>query len=171
MLVSVAWSCYVVEQAKARRRVRGESRLLAGESGVEEGDIAVEGGDVARWEEVAAQAKAMEVTLSVQKRFTPDPSHASFFTFGATVSEVHLWMTVEGAFVQGEGFFTMEEVLVDEAIGKLLSFDTVSLLHGTTNKQGVLSSKSSGEPPLLLAVSNHSAIHHAIAAARHQFAH
>ncbi|CAI5973148.1 unnamed protein product [Closterium sp. NIES-65] len=165
MLVSVAWSCYVVEQAKARRRVRGESGLLAGESGVEEGDIAVEGGDVARWEEVAAQAKAMEVTLSVQKRFTPDPSHASYFTFGATVSEV------EGAFVQGEGFFTMEEVLVDEAIGKLLSFDTVSLLHGTTNKQGVLSSKSSGEPPLLLAVSNHSAIHHAIAAARHQFAH
>ncbi|CAI5490282.1 unnamed protein product [Closterium sp. Naga37s-1] len=114
-------------------------------------------------------------------------------------------MGVEGAFVQGQGFFTTEEVLVDEAIGKLLSFDTVSLLHGTANKQGVLSSKydphllshcphplpllstlsllllrrslrstalsSSGEPPLLLAVSIHSAILHAIAAARHQFAH
>ncbi|CAI5527229.1 unnamed protein product [Closterium sp. Naga37s-1] len=30
---------------------------------------------------------------------------------------------------------------------------------------------TSGEPPLLLAVSVHSAIHHAIAAARRQFAH
>ncbi|CAI5527230.1 unnamed protein product, partial [Closterium sp. Naga37s-1] len=183
---------------------------------VEEGDVAVEGGDVARWEEVAAQAKAMEVTLSVQARFTPDPSHASYFTFGAAVSEVEVdvltgavevqradthydfacslnpavdigqthacarhvhaslhpstrtplsfQQPVEGAFVQGQGFFTTEEVLVEEATGKLLSdgtwaykvpsFDTVprhlhvSLLHGTANKQGVLSSKCDPHLPV-----------------------
>ncbi|CAI5472142.1 unnamed protein product, partial [Closterium sp. Yama58-4] len=209
-----------VEQAKARRRVRRECGLMAGEwlmageSGVGEGDVAVEEGDVARWEEVAAQAKAMELVLSAQAHFTPDPSHTSYFTFGAAASEVEVDVLtgavavlradihydcarslnpavdigqVEGAFVQGQGYFTTEEVLVDEATGKLLSdgtwaykvpsFDTVprqlnvSLLHATANKCGVLSSKSSGEPPLLLAVSIHSAIRHAIAAARRQFAH
>ncbi|CAI5973154.1 unnamed protein product [Closterium sp. NIES-65] len=202
------------EQAKACQRVKRDSGLIKGESRIGEDDVAVEEGDVARWEEVAAQAKAMELTLSAQAHFQPDPSHASYFTFGAAVSEVEVDVLtgavavlradihydcarslnpavdigqVEGAFVQGQGFFTTEEVLLEEATGKLLSdgtwaykvpsFDTVprqlnvSLLHGTANKQGVLSSKSSGEPPLLLAVSIHSAIRHAIAAARHQLAH
>ncbi|CAI5476470.1 unnamed protein product [Closterium sp. Yama58-4] len=136
------------EQAKACRRVKRDSGLIEGESGIGEDDVAVEEGDVASWEEVAAQAKAMELTLSAQAHFTPDPSHASYFTFGAAVSEVEVYVLtgavavlrcdihydcarslnpavdigqVEGAFVQGQGFFTTEEVLVDEATGKLLS--------------------------------------------------
>ncbi|CAI5993037.1 unnamed protein product [Closterium sp. NIES-65] len=137
----------------------------------------------------------------------------SYFNFGAAVSEVEVDVVtgsvsvlrcdihydcgrslnpavdigqVEGAFVQGQGFFTTEEVVVDEASGRLLtdgtwsykvpSFDTtprqlnVSLLQGAGNDRGVLSSKTSGEPPLLLAVSIHSAIRYAIAAARREFA-
>ncbi|CAI5490281.1 unnamed protein product [Closterium sp. Naga37s-1] len=78
-----------VEQAKARRRVRGESGLLAGESGVEEGDVAVEGGDVARWEEVAAQAKAMEKSSLLPSHADYVPSHADYVPKSPFFSSSH----------------------------------------------------------------------------------
>lgn len=87
---------------------------------------------------------------------------------------------VEGAFVQGIGYL-FEEVLIGKD-GKLQSdgtweykipsYDTVprelnvELLHSSRNKKGILSSKASGEPPLLLAFSVHCAVRHAIRAAR-----
>ncbi|CAI5994165.1 unnamed protein product [Closterium sp. NIES-64] len=147
-----------------------------------------------------------------QPKPLPGSFFLSYFNFGAAVSEVEVDVVtgsvsvlrcdihydcgrslnpavdigqVEGAFVQGQGFFTTEEVVVEEASGRLLtdgtwsykvpSFDTaprqlnVSLLQGSGNDRGVLSSKASGEPPLLLAVSIHSAIRYAIAAARREF--
>ncbi|GJP64164.1 hypothetical protein CLOP_g21181 [Closterium sp. NIES-67] len=162
-----------------------------------------------------AKAMRMHLSAQANYKPVPPPGSffQTYFNFGAAVSEVEVDVAtgsvsvlrcdihydcgrslnpavdigqVEGAFVQGQGFFTSEEVVVDEASGKLLtdgtwsykvpSFDTaprqlnVSLLQGSGNDRGVLSSKTSGEPPLLLAVSIHSAIRYAIAAARRQFA-
>lgn len=87
---------------------------------------------------------------------------------------------VEGAFVQGIGYLFEETIISDE--GKLVSdgtweykipsYDTiprelnVELLHSSGNSKGILSSKASGEPPLLLAFSVHAAIRHAVRAAR-----
>ncbi|CAI5493676.1 unnamed protein product, partial [Closterium sp. Naga37s-1] len=154
----------------------------------------------------------LSAQANYQPKPLPGSFFLSYFNFGAAVSEVEVDVAtgsvsvlrcdihydcgrslnpavdigqVEGAFVQGQGFFTTEEVVVDESSGRLLtdgtwsykvpSFDTaprqlnVSLLQGSGNDRGVLSSKASGEPPLLLAVSIHSAIRYAIAAARHEF--
>ncbi|KAJ7562480.1 hypothetical protein O6H91_03G070700 [Diphasiastrum complanatum] len=88
---------------------------------------------------------------------------------------------VEGAFMQGVGFFMTEEYVVDE-FGKLWTDGTwtykppsldivprefyVELLNSPTNSKRILSSKASGEPPLLLASSVHSAIRSAIKAAQ-----
>lgn len=88
---------------------------------------------------------------------------------------------IEGAFVQGIGFFTMEEVVVDKD-GKVVSDGTwtykvptidtiprkfnIELLCSSMHEKRILSSKASGEPPLLLAASVHCAIREAIKAAR-----
>eukprot|EP00897_Mesotaenium_endlicherianum_P007758 jgi/Mesen1/700/ME000109S_10923 len=163
------------------------------------------------WEALVQRAKMTGVDLSAQAVYTgktPDGKSTNYYNFGAAISEVEVDVLtgevtvvrsdiaydcgkslnpavdigqVEGAFVQGVGFFTTEEVVVD-AGGKLLSdgtwdykipsYDTiprqlsVELLHGAPHRKGVLSSKASGEPPLLLATSVHSAIRHAIRAAR-----
>ncbi|ESO05727.1 hypothetical protein HELRODRAFT_77403 [Helobdella robusta] len=89
---------------------------------------------------------------------------------------------IEGAFVQGFGLYTMEE-LKYSADGRLLMngpgvykiptlCDTprvfnVTLLKNSKNLKAVYSSKAIGEPPLLLAVSVVGAIRHAITSARH----
>ncbi|XP_024538449.1 probable aldehyde oxidase 1 [Selaginella moellendorffii] len=88
---------------------------------------------------------------------------------------------IEGAFAQGVGFFTSEEHRHDEQ-GKLINDGTwtykpptldnlprhlnVELLNSKVHEHRILSSKASGEPPLLLASSVHGALRHAIAAAR-----
>ncbi|KAK7065267.1 hypothetical protein SK128_021570 [Halocaridina rubra] len=88
---------------------------------------------------------------------------------------------IEGAFVQGMGLFTLEElryspegVLLTQGPGayKIPGFDdiprefNVSLLRGAPNPRAVFSSKGVGEPPLLLATSVFYAIKDAIAAVR-----
>ncbi|XP_025989254.1 xanthine dehydrogenase isoform X1 [Solenopsis invicta] len=88
---------------------------------------------------------------------------------------------IEGAFVQGYGLFTLEEmiysptgILFSRGPGayKLPGFTNipqefnVSLLKGTSNPRAVYSSKAVGEPPLFLASSTFFAIKEAIKAAR-----
>ncbi|KAM6893010.1 xanthine dehydrogenase/oxidase isoform 1-T1 [Lycodopsis pacificus] len=88
---------------------------------------------------------------------------------------------VEGAFVQGLGLFTMEElhyspqgVLLTRGPGsyKIPAFGdiptrlTVSLLRDAPNNKAIFSSKAVGEPPLFLAAANFYAIKDAIIAAR-----
>lgn len=88
---------------------------------------------------------------------------------------------VEGAFVQGLGFFLMEEALI-ASDGVLQSPGTwdykppllpdmpsewkVSLLENGNFDKGFLSSKASGEPPLILSTSAMMAVRRAVVAAR-----
>ncbi|XP_063893712.1 xanthine dehydrogenase [Helicoverpa armigera] len=88
---------------------------------------------------------------------------------------------IEGAFMQGYGFYTLEE-MVFSANGEALSRGpgaykipgfsdipkvlNVSLLKGAPNPRAVYSSKAVGEPPLFLAASVFFAIKEAIKAAR-----
>lgn len=87
----------------------------------------------------------------------------------------------EGAFVMGIGFLLREEVSFDH-LGKLINDGTweykppsfrdipqhfhVEFLHDTPYEKGYLSSKASGEPPLVLANSVAFAVRYAIRAAR-----
>lgn len=88
---------------------------------------------------------------------------------------------VEGAFMQGLGLFTMEELryspsgaLLTRGPGayKIPGFQSiphklnVSLLRGSPNPKAIFSSRAVGEPPLLLAASAFFAIRHAVEAAR-----
>ncbi|KAM3964249.1 xanthine dehydrogenase-like [Aphomia sociella] len=88
---------------------------------------------------------------------------------------------IEGAFMQGYGFFTMEEMLfspegevlsVGPGTYKIPAFSdipkefNVSLLKSGTNPRAVYSSKAVGEPPLFLAASVFFAIKEAIKDAR-----
>ncbi|KAM3303270.1 abscisic-aldehyde oxidase isoform X1 [Capsicum chacoense] len=90
---------------------------------------------------------------------------------------------IEGAFVHGIGFFMNEEYLTNEDelmvsnstwTYKIPTIDTipknfnVQVLNSGHHEKRVLSSKTSGEPPLLLAVSVHCATRAAVKAAREQ---
>uniref|UniRef100_A0A0N5BDQ5 Xanthine dehydrogenase n=1 Tax=Strongyloides papillosus TaxID=174720 RepID=A0A0N5BDQ5_STREA len=84
---------------------------------------------------------------------------------------------IEGAFIQGYGYFTMEEVVFNND-GVRLSNNcskyripgssdiprefNVKLLKGSSNKKGIFSSKAVGEPPLILGSSVYFAIKEAI---------
>ncbi|KAK1604793.1 hypothetical protein QYE76_028466 [Lolium multiflorum] len=91
---------------------------------------------------------------------------------------------VEGSFVQGVGFFTNEEyatnadgLVINDGTWtyKIPTVDTipkqlnVELINSARDQKRVLSSKASGEPPLLLAASVHCAMREAIRAARIEF--
>lgn len=88
---------------------------------------------------------------------------------------------VEGAFVQGVGLFTLEQLLYSPdgvlltrgpgaykipAFGDIPTKLQVSLLRDAPNDKALFSSKAVGEPPLFLAASVFFAIKDAIAAAR-----
>ncbi|XP_004627432.1 xanthine dehydrogenase/oxidase [Octodon degus] len=90
---------------------------------------------------------------------------------------------VEGAFVQGLGLFTMEELHYSPegslhtrgpstykipAFGSIPTEFRVSLLRDCPNKKAIYASKAVGEPPLFLAASIFFAIKDAISAARAQ---
>ncbi|XP_068632331.1 xanthine dehydrogenase-like [Battus philenor] len=92
---------------------------------------------------------------------------------------------IEGAFMQGYGFFTMEEMLFSPngevltrgpGTYKIPGFSdipkefNVSLLKGAPNPRAVYSSKAVGEPPLFLAASVFFAIKEAIKSARREHA-
>ncbi|KAH9323777.1 hypothetical protein KI387_018416 [Taxus chinensis] len=154
------------------------------------------------------EATVQSVDLSAQIYWVPDSSASNYLNYGAAASEVEVDLLsgattilqtdiiydcgrslnpavdlgqIEGAFVQGVGFFMTEEHVVDKN-GKLESDGTwtykvptldtiprkfnVELLNSPVHQKRVLSSKASGEPPLLLAASVHCAIREAIRAAR-----
>ncbi|XP_048532182.1 probable aldehyde oxidase 1 isoform X2 [Triticum urartu] len=163
------------------------------------------------WSSLIAQVKMAGLNLSAHAFWTPDPAFVKYLNYGAAVSEVEIDVLtgattilrsdlvydcgqslnpavdlgqVEGAFVQGVGFFTNEEyttnadgLVVNDGTWtyKIPTVDTipkqfnVELISSARDKKRVLSSKASGEPPLLLAASVHCAMREAIRAARREF--
>ncbi|XP_027104274.2 abscisic-aldehyde oxidase-like isoform X1 [Coffea arabica] len=162
------------------------------------------------WNALILQAHFEAVNLAVNSYYVPDLNSMQYLNYGAAVSEVEIDILtgetkimqsdimydcgqsmnpavdlgqIEGAFVQGIGFFMLEEYLTD-ADGltisdstwtyKIPTIDTipkqlnVEVWNSGHNKKRVLSSKASGEPPLLLAVSVHCATRAAIKEARKQ---
>ncbi|KAK8550751.1 hypothetical protein V6N13_119251 [Hibiscus sabdariffa] len=163
-----------------------------------------------KWETLILQAYMTSVNLSASTLYIPDFSSMQYLNYGAAVSEVEVNLLtgqttilqtdiiydcgkslnpavdlgqIEGAFVQGIGFFMLEEyptnskgLVVAEGTWsyKIPTVDTipkrfnVEILNSGHHKNRVLSSKASGEPPLVLAVSVHCAIRAAIKEARLQ---
>ncbi|CAL4944785.1 unnamed protein product [Urochloa decumbens] len=91
---------------------------------------------------------------------------------------------IEGSFVQGVGFFTNEDYATNSDglvihdgtwTYKIPTVDTipkqfnVEMFNSARDQKRVLSSKASGEPPLVLAASVHCAMREAIRAARKEF--
>ncbi|XP_006650706.2 probable aldehyde oxidase 2 [Oryza brachyantha] len=164
------------------------------------------------WKSLIAQASMANVKLTEHAYWTPDPTFTSYLNYGAAISEVEIDVLtgattilrsdlvydcgqslnpavdlgqVEGAFVQGIGFFTNEEYATNSDglvihdgtwTYKIPTVDTipkqfnVELINSARDHKRVLSSKASGEPPLLLASSVHCAMREAIRAARKEFA-
>ncbi|KAJ7964832.1 putative Aldehyde oxidase [Quillaja saponaria] len=166
--------------------------------------------DSLNWETLILQAYSQAVNLSASSYFVPDITSTDYLNYGAAVSEVEVNLLtgettilqadiiydcgqslnpavdlgqIEGAFVQGIGFFMLEEyptnsegLVVAEGTWtyKIPTVDTipkqfnVEILNSGHHQKRVLSSKASGEPPLLLAVSVHCAAREAIREARKQ---
>ncbi|XP_021715610.1 abscisic-aldehyde oxidase-like [Chenopodium quinoa] len=164
------------------------------------------------WETLIFQAGIQAVNLSASTLYKPDMTSMQYLNYGAVVSEVEVNLLtgettilrsdiiydcgqslnpavdlgqIEGAFVQGIGFFMQEEYLSDPDglvvsdstwTYKIPTIDTipkqlnVEILNSGHHKNRVLSSKASGEPPLLLAASVHCATRAAIKEARRQLA-
>ncbi|WCJ41570.1 aldehyde oxidase 4 [Euphorbia peplus] len=162
------------------------------------------------WEDLIRQAYAEYVHLSANVYFVPDSASQTYLNYGAAVSEVEIDLLtgqtiilrsdmiydcgrslnpavdlgqIEGAFVQGIGFFMLEEYTTNEDglieqhgtwTYKIPTLDTipkqfnVEILNSGPHQHRVLSSKASGEPPLLLSASVHCAIRAAIREARKQ---
>nr|CAB3452001.1 unnamed protein product [Digitaria exilis] len=158
---------------------------------------------------VDVQANMVGVDLSAREYYIPGPS-GSYLNYGAAISEVEIDLLtgatmilrsdliydcgqslnpavdlgqVEGAFVQGIGYFMSEEYVTNSDglvisdgtwTYKIPTVDTipkqfnVKLLNSGFHKKRVLSSKASGEPPLLLAASVHCATRAAIRAAKEE---
>ncbi|KAB2080642.1 hypothetical protein ES319_A05G079700v1 [Gossypium barbadense] len=165
-----------------------------------------------RWETLILQAYVASVDLSASTLFLPDSTSSQYLNYGAAVSEVQVNLLtgetttlrtdiiydsgqslnpavdlgqIEGAYVQGIGFFMLEEYPTNSdglvtANGtwsyKIPTMDTipkqfnVEILNSGHHQKRVLSSKASGEPPLTLAVSVHCATRAAIVEARRQLA-
>uniref|UniRef100_A0A803MDN0 FAD-binding PCMH-type domain-containing protein n=1 Tax=Chenopodium quinoa TaxID=63459 RepID=A0A803MDN0_CHEQI len=164
------------------------------------------------WETLIFQAGLQSVNLSAGTLYKPDMTSMQYLNYGAAVSEVEVNLLtgettilrsdiiydcgqslnpavdlgqIEGAFVQGIGFFMLEEYLTDldglvvsdsTWTYKIPTIDTVpkqlnvEILNSGHHQKRVLSSKASGEPPLLLAASVHCATRAAIKEARRQLA-
>ncbi|KAG2391060.1 Abscisic-aldehyde oxidase [Vigna angularis] len=160
------------------------------------------------WETLILQAYMRAVNLSASSLYTP--GNDGYLNYGAAVSEVEIDLLngetrflqtdiiydcgqslnpavdlgqIEGAFVQGLGFFMLEEyetnldglVLQDGTWNyKIPTVDTipmqfnVQVLNSGHHQHRVLSSKASGEPPLVLAASIHCATRAAVKEARKQ---
>ncbi|PNT73993.1 hypothetical protein BRADI_1g06200v3 [Brachypodium distachyon] len=169
-------------------------------------------GTAPSWSALITQATMASVNLAAHAYWKPDPAFVNYINYGAAVSEVEVDVLtgattilrsdlvydcgqslnpavdlgqVEGAFVQGVGFFTNEEyatnadgMVINDGTWtyKIPTVDTipkqlnVELINSARDKKRVLSSKASGEPPLLLASSVHCAMREAIRAARKEFA-
>ncbi|XP_065866010.1 indole-3-acetaldehyde oxidase-like [Euphorbia lathyris] len=166
--------------------------------------------DSVGWEMLIRQAHMEGVHLSSNSHFVPDSASQTYLNYGAAVSEVEIDILtgqttilrcdilydcgqslnpavdlgqIEGSFVQGIGFFMLEEYTTNkdgliEQEGtwsyKIPTLDTipkqfnVEILNSGHHQHRVLSSKASGEPPLLSAASVHCATRAAIREARKQ---
>ncbi|XP_028801323.1 indole-3-acetaldehyde oxidase [Neltuma alba] len=162
------------------------------------------------WETLISQAHLQSVNLSATSFYHPGRTTNSYLNYGVAVSEVEIDLLtgktsilqtdiiydcgkslnpaidlgqIEGAFVQGLGFFMLEEYETDReglvlADGiwnyKIPTLDTipkqlnVEIVNSGHHKHRILSSKASGEPPLLLAAVVHCATRAAIKEARKQ---
>ncbi|KAL6205175.1 hypothetical protein ACLB2K_022437 [Fragaria x ananassa] len=163
-----------------------------------------------KWEMLIEKAYLQALNLSASSLYAPEVTSMEYLNYGAAVSEVEVNLLsgetrilqsdiiydcgqslnpavdlgqIEGAFVQGIGFFMLEEymensdgLVVSDGTWtyKIPSIDTipkqfnVEVLNSGHHSKRVLSSKASGEPPLLLAVSVHCAARAAIKEARKQ---
>ncbi|KAE9614921.1 putative aldehyde oxidase [Lupinus albus] len=163
-----------------------------------------------KWESLILQAYMQAVNLSASSFYVPDNDSDSYLNYGAAVSEVEIDLLtgetrflqtdiiydcgqslnpavdlgqIEGAFVQGLGFFMLEEyetngdglVLADGTWNyKIPTIDTipqqfnVQIINSGHHQHRVLSSKASGEPPLVLAASIHCATRAAVKESRKQ---
>ncbi|KAL5575105.1 hypothetical protein UlMin_016804 [Ulmus minor] len=163
-----------------------------------------------KWEMLVFQGHTQAVNMAASTLYVPDLPSMRYLNYGAAVSEAKVNLLtgettilqvdmiydcgqslnsavdlgqIEGAFVQGIGFFMLEEYLLNSDglvisegtwTYKIPSLDTipkqfnVKIMNSGHHKNRVLSSKASGEPPLLLAVSVHSAARDAIKEARAQ---
>ncbi|XP_050217596.1 indole-3-acetaldehyde oxidase-like [Mercurialis annua] len=166
--------------------------------------------DSVTWETLIKQANQESVNLSVNSLFVPESASNRYLNYGGAVGEVEIDLLtgrttilrsdiiydcgqslnpavdlgqIEGGFVQGIGFFMLEEYttnsdgLVDTEgtwTYKIPTIDTipkqfnVEILSSGHHQKRILSSKASGEPPLLLAASVHCATRAAIREARKQ---
>ncbi|XP_037491510.1 LOW QUALITY PROTEIN: aldehyde oxidase 4 [Jatropha curcas] len=166
--------------------------------------------DSIKWEKLISQAYLEAVHLSANSYFVPESASMEYLNYGAAASEVEVDLLtghttilrsdilydcgqslnpavdlgqIEGAFVQGIGFFMLEEHTTNsdglvDAKGtwtyKIPTIDTipkqfnVEIINSGHHQNRVLSSKASGEPPLLLAASVHCATRAAISEARKQ---
>ncbi|KAL2945567.1 Benzaldehyde dehydrogenase (NAD(+)) [Bienertia sinuspersici] len=169
-------------------------------------------GSSINWQTLIFQAGLQAVNLSASTYFVPDVTSMTYLNYGAAVSEVEVNLLtgetailrsdiiydcgqslnpavdlgqIEGAFVQGIGFFMLEEylsnpdglVVTDSTwTYKIPTVDNiprqlnVEFMNSGHHQNRVLSSKASGEPPLLLAASVHCATRAAIQEARKQLA-
>ncbi|KAL6564919.1 aryl-alcohol oxidase 3 [Orobanche minor] len=163
-----------------------------------------------KWDDMILQAHYQNVNLAATSYFVPDSSSTRYLNYGAAVSEVEVNILtgetrilrtdivydcgqsmnpavdlgqIEGAFVQGLGFFMLEEystnsdgLVVAEGTWtyKIPTIDNiprqfnVEVINSGHHPKRILSSKASGEPPLLLAASVHCATRAAIQEARKQ---
>ncbi|XP_061338175.1 abscisic-aldehyde oxidase-like isoform X2 [Gastrolobium bilobum] len=166
--------------------------------------------DSVKWETLVLQAYMQAVNLSASSFYVPSNNSTNYLNYGGAVSEAEIDLLtgetrilqtdiiydcgqslnpavdlgqIEGAFVQGLGFFMLEEyetnmdglVLADGTWNyKIPTIDTipkqfnVQILNSGHHQHRVLSSKASGEPPLLLAASVHCATRAAVKEARKQ---
>ncbi|KAL1193715.1 Indole-3-acetaldehyde oxidase [Cardamine amara subsp. amara] len=162
------------------------------------------------WNKLISQAYAQSVNLSASDLYTPTDTPTRYLNYGVAVSEVEVDLVtgqttvlqtdilydcgkslnpaidlgqIEGSFVQGLGFFMLEEYITDSEglvvtdstwTYKIPTVDTipkqfnVEILNSGCHEKRVLSSKASGEPPLLLAASVHCATREAVKEARKQ---
>ncbi|KFK42798.1 hypothetical protein AALP_AA1G040200 [Arabis alpina] len=163
------------------------------------------------WDTLIQQANAQSVDLSARTFYKPESSSSDYLNYGVGASEVEVDLVtgrteiirsdiiydcgkslnpavdlgqIEGAFVQGIGFFMYEEYTTDENglikeegtwDYKIPTLDTipkqfnVQILNSGHHKNRILSSKASGEPPLLVAASVHCATRSAVKEARKQY--
>ncbi|XP_008449878.2 indole-3-acetaldehyde oxidase-like isoform X1 [Cucumis melo] len=163
-----------------------------------------------KWDVLISQANLQSVNLSVNSLYVPEFVSKSYLNYGAAVSEVEIDLLtgettilrsdiiydcgqslnpavdlgqIEGAFVQGIGFYMSEEYLINPDglvitnstwTYKIPTIDTVpkqfnvEILNSGHHRKCILSSKASGEPPLLLAASVHCATRAAIKEAQKQ---
>ncbi|CAA0833538.1 Benzaldehyde dehydrogenase (NAD(+ [Striga hermonthica] len=162
------------------------------------------------WDDLILQAYNQNVNMAANSYFVPESSSAEYLNYGAAVSEVEVNILtgetrilrtdivydcgqslnpavdmgqIEGSFVQGLGFFMLEEyttnsdgLIVQDGIWnyEIPTIDNiprefnVEILNSGHHKERILSSKASGEPPLLLAASVHCATRAAVKEARKQ---